>query len=96
MKMAVIVYSGAVDDVVMAALKKVKVEGFTEWQGVLGEGRETGPKLGTHCWPGKNNVLALVVEDEVLPALREIIVEIKRLHPKAGLKTFILPVEETI
>jgi hypothetical protein len=96
MKMLVVVYSDAVDEDVVEAFKNARVEGYTKWREALGEGRESEPKLGTHFWPGKNNVLAMVVADEALPTLREIIQGLRSKHPKAGLKTFMLQVEDII
>jgi hypothetical protein len=37
-----------------------------------------------------------VVEDEAMPEVSDMIRQLKREHPKAGLKTFVLQVEETI
>ena len=96
MKMFVLVYSEATDEVVTAAFKAAKVSGYTKWREALGEGKETEPKLGTHFWPGKNNVLAVVVEDDMAPTITEIIKRLRTSHPKAGIKTFILQVEEII
>ena len=96
MKMLVIVYNDAVDEVMISAFKKAGVLGYTKWKEALGEGTETEPKLGTHCWPGKNNVLAVVVEDEAALKISEIIRKLKSEHPKGGIRTFVLQVEETI
>jgi hypothetical protein len=34
-----------------------------------GEGTETEPKLGTHCWPGKNNILTRILHQSEDPYL---------------------------
>jgi len=96
MKMLLLVYSDAVDEVMINAFKKSGIHGYTKWKEALGEGTETEPKLGTHCWPGKNNVLAVVVEDEAVLKISETIKKLKSEHPQGGIKTFILQVEETI
>ena len=96
MKMLVIVYSDAVDEVMINAFKKSGIHGYIKWKETLGEGTETEPKLGTHCWPGKNNVLAVVVEDKAALKISETIKKLKSEHPQGGIKTFILQVEETI
>lgn len=96
MKMLFLIYNDAVDDAVIDALKKASVKSYTKWKDAYGEGTETEPKLGTHYWPGKNNVLAIVVEDEAMPVISDVIKRLKQEHPKAGLKTFILQVEELI
>lgn len=96
MKMLVIVYSDIVDEELLATLKKAGVSGYTKWKETLGEGPGTGPRLATHTWPGKNNVIAVVVADEDLPAVTGFLRELKESHPKGGIKTFILQVEGTI
>lgn len=96
MKMLVVVYNDAVDEVMISEFKKAEVLGYTKWKETLGEGTETEPKLGTHCWPGKNNVLAVVVEDEAAVKITAIIRKLKSDHPKGGIRTFVLQVEETI
>jgi nitrogen regulatory protein PII len=94
MKMLIFVYNEAVDESVIAAFKKADIKGYTKWKETYGEGTETEPKLGTHYWPGKNNVLAVVVEDDKIPVITEIIRELKKEHPTVGLKVFVLQTEE--
>jgi nitrogen regulatory protein PII len=96
MKMLIIVYNDVVDEELVAMLKKAGVSGYTKWKEALGEGPGTGPKLATNIWPGKNNVIAVVVNDEELPAVSGFLRDLKGSHPKGGIKTFILQVEGTI
>jgi hypothetical protein len=96
MKMLLVVYGDAVDEDVMNSFKRCHVKGYTEWRAVFGEGSETEPKLGTHYWPGHNNVVMAVLEDDKVPEVAEAIKVLKREHPKAGIRTFVLHVEETI
>ncbi len=94
--MLIVVYSDAIDETIMTAFKEADVKGYTKWRETLGEGNETEPKLGTHYWPGRNNVLAVVLEDEKVSHVKDIIKELKTKYPKSGIKTFILQVEDTI
>lgn len=96
MKMLVIVYSDILDEELLATLKKAGVSGYTKWKETLGVGPDTEPKLATHTWPGKNNVIAVVVADEDLPAVAGYLRNLREAHPKGGVKTFVLQVEETI
>ena len=96
MKMLVIVYSDAVDEVMINAFKKSGIHGYTKWKETLGEGTETEPKLESIAGQVKNNVLAVVVEDEAVLKISETIKKLKSEHPQGGIKTFILQVEETI
>jgi len=54
------------------------------------------PKLGTHCWPGKNNALFIAASDDEVSRIKEAIHEIRREHPRSGVKGFILPMEESV
>ncbi|MCX7635873.1 MAG: hypothetical protein N2Z74_09070 [Syntrophales bacterium] len=96
MKMLIIVYSAAADYDVLTRLKSLGINGYTKLKEAAGEGKETEPKLGTHCWPGANNVLYVAVRDEDVPRMKEVIRQLKAGHPRAGVKAFILPMEEII
>jgi nitrogen regulatory protein PII len=96
MKMVFIVYSQAADYEVIAAIKKAGVKGYTKMEKACGEGVETEPKLHTHTWPGENCVLFLALEEVELPTIVELIKALKMEHPRAGVKAFIMPMEEII
>ena len=96
MKMLIVVYNDAIDETIIGAFKEAQVKGYTKWKETLGEGDETEPKLGTHYWPGRNNVLAVVLDDKKVPVITDIIKELKTKYLKSGIKTFILQVEEII
>jgi hypothetical protein len=96
MKMFMIIYCEAADEDVIAALKESGIRAYTKMVEAQGVGTETEPKLGTHCWPGKNNVLLTVVPDEEVPRIRERIRWIREEHPRAGVRSFLLPMEETL
>jgi hypothetical protein len=61
-----------------------------------GEGVETEPKLQTHTWPGENCVLFLALKDEEMPPVLEVIRTIKQVHPRSGIKAFVLPMEQIV
>ncbi|MDI9569846.1 MAG: hypothetical protein QM278_03770 [Pseudomonadota bacterium] len=96
MKMFFIVYSRAADYNVVAKLKSAGIKGYTKMKDACGEGTDTEPKLGTRCWPGENNVLYIAVNEEETARVCEVIRELKELHPRAGVKGFILPMVEII
>ena len=96
MKMFIVVYNDAIDETLINTFKDARITGYTKWRETLGEGAESEPKLGTHFWPGRNNVLAVVLEDERVPAISDIIKKLKARYPKTGIRSFILQVEETI
>jgi len=96
MKMFFIVYSRAADYDVINKLKSAGIKGYTKMKDVSGEGTETEPKLGTHCWPGENNVLYIAVEEDEVQRVCEVIRALRKSHPRAGVKGFILPMVEII
>lgn len=96
MKMVFLVYSQAADYEVISVIKRAGIRGYTKMEKACGEGMETEPKLHTHTWPGENSVLFLALEDSELAPLVELIRALKKEHPRAGLKAFILPMEEII
>jgi hypothetical protein len=94
MKMFLIVYCEAADEDVIAALKEAGIHGYTKMVEARGEGTETEPKLGTHCWPGKNNILFMVLPDEEIPLIADRMHRLKEQHPRSGVRSFLLPMEE--
>lgn len=94
--MFVIIYCDAADEAVIAALKEAGVEAYTKMVDARGEGTETEPKLGTHFWPGRNNVLLAAVANAETARLEAGLRELKREHPRAGIRGFLLPMEELV
>ena len=94
MKMFLLIYCDAADEAVIAVLKEAGVRGYTKLKEACGEGTETEPKLGTHIWPGKNNVILMAVPDDAISLLDARIRELKQEHPRAGVRSFMLPMEE--
>jgi hypothetical protein len=96
MKMFLIIYCEAVDEDVIAALKDAGIHGYTKMVEARGEGTDTEPKLGTHCWPGKNNVLLMAVADAEVSGINERIRLLQEEHPRGGIRSFLLPMAENI
>lgn len=96
MKMCVIVYSQAADYDVIAQFKKAGITRYTKMEEARGEGEETEPKLGTHIWPGKNSILFVAVPDEEAVIVRGVVDYLREHHPRAGVKAFLLPMEEWV
>ncbi|MGC1454554.1 MAG: PG0541 family transporter-associated protein [Nitrospirota bacterium] len=94
MKMFVIVYSSSCDDSVMEAITRGGIKAYTKWGRVLGKGTETRPKLTFS--QGDNDVLSIVVDDKDAKKLKEIVVNLRKENPIAGIRCFIMPVEEMI
>jgi len=95
MKMHLLVYGRDVDDEVIAALKKAGIAAYTKMEEACGEGKDTEPRLGTHIWPGTNNILFIAMSDEQIDAFRELVMQLKAQYPRAGIRGFMLPLEES-
>lgn len=96
MKMVFVVYSYAADYDVVNAFKEAGIKGYTKLEKASGEGIETEPKLHSHIWPGENCVLFLALEDAEVDTVVTLIRKLKQEHPRAGVKGFIMPMEEII
>jgi len=60
-----------------------------------GEGDEAEPKLGTHSWTGRNNVLLTTIQNEECDMMNDVVRRLKQDHPRAGVKAFVLSLEES-
>jgi nitrogen regulatory protein PII len=94
MKLILIAYNVAIDEEVIQVLEKCGLKYYTKWQRVLGKGGLSGPHLGTSVWPGENNLLAVVCEDNQVKALLSCVKELRQRLAKEGIKAFVLPIEE--
>jgi len=94
--MFLVIYAEASDESIIDALKSAGFKSYTKMLGATGEGEESEPKLGTHCWPGKNNALFVAVHDEEIQHICDLIRKLKAEHPRACLRAFKFPVEECI
>ena len=96
MKMFMIIYSQSVDYDVIDHFKKAGIKHYTKMEQAHGEGDETEPKLGTHTWPGINNVLFMAIPTDECDKVRDVLRHLKEDHPRAGVKSFVLRMEESI
>ncbi len=96
MKMLYIIYASASDESVTTAFKEAGYTSYTKGHGMTGEGEESEPKLGTHYWPGTNNVMLMAVPDEEVPRILELVRTLKVQQPRAGLRAFTVPLEECV
>lgn len=96
MKMFLVVYAEASDEIVTDIFKRSGFKSYTKMCGVTGEGEESEPKLDTHYWPGRNNTLLLAVSNEDVPRLLELVQKMKKENPRAGLRAFTFPLEECV
>lgn len=97
MKMVFISYYVGLEDELMEIISSLGIAEFTKWERVLGQGKTSGPHLGTHIWPKTNALLALALNEQELSPLLD---KIKKLKASSlgqeGIKTFVWPLEEIV
>ena len=96
MKQVEIIFNSAIEMELQACLKQKDITAFTKFEHVLGVGTHSEPHMGSHVWPGENNVLLIVSEDENVPKILECVGNLKKKKLKEGIKAFVLPIEEVI
>jgi hypothetical protein len=97
MKMVLISYYVGIEEELSETLSSLGIEGYTQWERVLGRGKTGGPHLGTHVWPKTNALLAVVLENDKASLLLEKVRQIKTTPVgKEGIKAFLLPCEEMV
>lgn len=90
MKALMIVYNQAHNLLIMEALDKCNVRGFTKWEDVQGRGTFKGePHYGTHAWPSKNMTTLAILEEEKLQPLLKELQRINNEAEKQGLRAFV-------
>lgn len=94
MKLVMIAYNEAVDDDILKILDDHGIEGYTKWTKVYGQGRGSGPHLGTHVWPKANNVIAAALEPAQSDAVMSDVRALRARMSHQGIKAFVLPLEE--
>jgi hypothetical protein len=93
--MVLVFYDRAFDENIMEALEEVGVKDFSKWQDTLGAGTHE-PHLGDPVWPGLNNTLAAVVEEEKKEAIFRAVRTLQRDYPVIALRAFTLPVLDMV
>lgn len=100
MKLVLIVFNFIYDDAVRTIIERLKIPGFTEVPRVFGTG-ESGKRFETHAFPGHDTMLLTVLPEAQLQPLLDEIAQFKqgladRSKRQAGLKAFVLPVEQAV
>ncbi len=64
MKLAFLVYHDVLNDRISTILNELKIDYYTEWEGVKGKGHKTDAHLGNRPFPGYNNVRMIAFRDD--------------------------------
>ncbi len=96
MKLLLIIYDVDFDEDVMETLSNSRVTGYTQWDRVLGKGKNSDPKLDTPVWPGFNRAIAVAVEEEIEDDVMKAVQQLSERLGGSGFKVFVLPVLRVI
>jgi predicted RNA-binding protein len=89
--MVYIVYDRAIDEEVIDTLEGLDIFSYTKWRDVVGVGAHD-PHLGDHVWPGLNNVIMVITDNEKKEKLMSTIKVLQKSFSSVGLRVFIVPV----
>ena len=93
--MVFIIYNRAIDEEMKDQMDSLDIKYYTRWTDVTGVGTK-GPNFGDHVWPGLNNVLMIVIDEELREDISSAIKNLREKFPAVGLKAFVLPVIEAL
>jgi len=97
MKAVFIAYNQALTERVTEIIDSLFIRGFTQWTEVHGRGSQDGePHMGTHTWPGLNNVHLCMVEDEQVEPLLQKLRLLNQEAEEHGLRAFVWNVEKGV
>ncbi len=89
MKAVFIAYNEAMEELVLEALHKSFVRGYTSWEHIKGTGSSNGePHLGSHAWPTMNSGIITFVDDSIVGDLKARLKKADEENSKLGLRYF--------
>ncbi|UCD84490.1 MAG: hypothetical protein JSU92_14685 [Deltaproteobacteria bacterium] len=96
MKMVMIVHYSAIGSDVTEALTKIGVRTYTKLPGIHGLGTSSEPHFDTHIWPGTNDLVLTVVDEQKAGEVMKEVGELKKKFKKEGIKAFLFSVEAVV
>lgn len=96
MKALYIIYNAAIESRITACMEDCSLNSYTKFPAIHGAGSSAGPRLNTHVWPGVNNALLVIAEDDRIPEMLDKIRDLKDKYSREGVKAFVFPVEEVV
>jgi nitrogen regulatory protein PII len=94
-KMVMVTYNEAIDLEVMEVLNNCGIKNYTKATAAFGKGATSGMHLGNDIWPGRNNILYAVCEEQEARQAISCVKELRKKLGQEGVKAFVLPVEES-
>ena len=95
-KMMIVIYNKALEKEILNAVDLCEITCYTKIPKVYGRGESGGPRMGSHVWPGENEMLMVVTEEERVQSMIGYARKLKKKHEGKGVKVFVLPAEEKV
>lgn len=97
MKAIFITFNQAYYEMIIQAMDRQNIRGFTYWNEVQGRGSKTGePHYGNHAWPTMNSAIITMVPEEKVDHFLSILHEMDQETEAQGLRAFVWNIEKTI
>lgn len=99
MKKCVTVFANiSITEEVLAVLEKCKIENYSRFPRMIGQGSVTGPRLDSHVWPGANTALQIILEEKEANRLMD---ELQKLRDsetgrQSGIYAYMTSVERAL
>ena len=76
MKACMVLFDSELNEEVFMLMKLAKIVNFTLFKGLHGSGKQ-GKKEGSVTWPGANEIMLMLVNDEELDIFKKVVKEFK-------------------
>ena len=97
MKAIFVSFNQAYYEMILNAMDRNNLRGFTYWDEVQGRGSKTGePHYGSHAWPSLAGAIICMAEDDKVPGLLARLKDLDDEKPRLGLRAFVWNIEQAI
>lgn len=96
MKLFLIIFDAALEDIVLKTLEKAGFNDYTALPKAIGRGKRSEPHLDSHVWPGYHVIYLIRVAEEESEKMKVELKKLKETYTERGFKVFVLPIQEEI
>ncbi len=94
MKSVHIIYPETVQDELLQLMKRIGVGAYSIIPEVFGRGYSTEPRFNDHVWPGKNQMMLIVCDDESANIILENLESLREQFPHEGILGYSFAIDE--
>jgi len=95
-KMLMLIYNKAFGSRILDDIEKCGITCFTTIPVVYGRGSTGGPRMGTHVWPGENEMMLIVTDREKVDSVMGKVKALRKEKGGKGVKAFVMSIEDKI